>query len=186
MKFGKFMSRLAKKPINIPAEVKASQEGESWVFKGPKGELKKTFSDKIFIKMENNALLLSLAGENKTNKAVLGTVAALIKSAIFGVKNGYEKKLEMEGVGYKVQLDGTNLILSLGFTHKVIVGAPKNISFKVEKNAIYISGADKELVGQVAAEIRGKKLPEPYKGKGIHYFGEVIRRKAGKKAVSTA
>lgn len=180
------MSRLAKKPVAIPDGVSLKKEADFWIFKGPKGELRKSFSSDVEIKQENNILLLSGKGEDKNKKATLGTAASIIKSAITGVKEGYEKRLEVDGVGFKAQLDGVNLVLSLGFTHKVSISPPKDIVFKVEKNAITVGGIDKELVGQVAAKIRSKKFPEPYKGKGIHYFGEVIRRKAGKKAVSSA
>ena len=180
------MSRLAKKPINIPAEVKVSVEGDTLVFKGPKGELKKTFPENIVFALEGTSLGVALKKEGKKKDPSLGSTASLIKNAIAGVSAGFEKKLEIEGVGYKAQMEGANLVLSLGFTHKVVIAPPKDISFKVEKNAIFINGIDKETVGMVSADIRSKKLPEPYKGKGIHYFGEVIRRKAGKKAVSAA
>ncbi|MDO8523287.1 MAG: 50S ribosomal protein L6 [bacterium] len=180
------MSRLAKKPINIPAEVKVTVAGNTLIFNGPKGELKKTFSENIEFKLEGASLVVTLKKEEKKKDPSLGSAASLVKNAIAGVSLGFQKKLEIEGVGYKVQMEGANLILSLGFTHKVIIVPPKDISFKVEKNAIFVTGIDKETVGMVSADIRSKKLPEPYKGKGIHYFGEVIRRKAGKKAVSAA
>lgn len=180
------MSRLAKKPINIPAEVKVTEQGNTLTFKGPKGELKKSFSDKILFTLEGSALQVALKKTEKKKDPSLGSTASIVKNAIAGVKDGFEKKMEIEGVGYKAQMEGANLILSLGFTHKVIVEPTKDIVFRVEKNAIFVTGIDKEEVGRIAAEIRAKKLPEPYKGKGIHYSGEVIRRKAGKKAVSSA
>jgi large subunit ribosomal protein L6 len=180
------MSRLAKKPINIPADVKLTVQGNVIVFKGPKGELKKSFSDSIAFVLEASTLSIALKKAEKKKNPSLGTTASLVKNAIAGVKDGYEKKLELEGVGYKVQMEGANLVLTLGFTHKVIMVPTKDIVFRTEKNAIFVSGIDKEEVGRMAAEIRARKLPEPYKGKGIHYFGEVIRRKAGKKAVSSA
>ena len=117
---------------------------------------------------------------------MLGTTAALFKNCIEGVQNGFEKKLEIEGVGYRAQIDGKDLVLSLGFSHPVKIQAPEGITFKVEKNTIIINGVDKEQTGRVAAQIRAEKKPEPYKGKGIHYQGEIIRRKAGKKAVAAA
>ena len=180
------MSRLAKKPILIPADVKVAQVGRDLIFKGPKGEVRRHFPENIVIRLENTLLQLTSKGGGKNNKALLGTAAAHSKAAMIGVKDGYEKKLELDGVGYKVQLDGQKLVLSLGLTHKVIIEPSKTIVFKVEKNAITVSGVDKEEVGRVSAEIRMKKPPEPYKGKGIHYLGEIIRRKAGKKAVSAA
>jgi large subunit ribosomal protein L6 len=122
----------------------------------------------------------------KNTKAILGTMYSLLKNAVKGVEDGFEKKLEIEGIGYKAQAEGETISLSLGFTHPIKIKAPKGISFKVEKNTITINGPDKEIVGRVAANIRSKKPPEPYKGKGIHYLGEIIRRKAGKKAVGTA
>lgn len=186
MRYGS-MSRLAKKPIIIPNEVSVSREGSFWIFKGPKGELKKTFSGHVSIAEQNGGFSVSLkTGAPRSAYAILGTTAAIFKNCILGVKEGFEKKLEIEGIGYKVQLDGKDLVLSLGFTHPVRVAAPDGISFKVEKNTILVSGSDKEKVGMVAADIRSQKPPEPYKGKGIHYFGEVIRRKAGKKAVAAA
>lgn len=181
------MSRLAKKPINVPEGVSAIQDGGSWIFKGPKGELKKTFSPYVAVKRSEGGFMLSLkAGAPKDAYAMLGTVSAIFKNCISGVKDGFEKRLEIEGIGYKAQLEGGGLLLSLGFTHPVRIAAPEGISFKVEKNSITVSGADKELVGMMAAQIRAAKPPEPYKGKGIRYAGEVIRRKAGKKAVATA
>lgn len=180
------MSRLAKKPINIPAEVKIAAQGSTLVFRGPKGELKKTFPDSIAFTIEGQTLLVALKKTEKKTNPALGSTASHIKNAIAGVKDGFEKKLEVEGVGYKAQMEGSNLVLSLGFTHKVVVEPTKDIAFRVEKNAIFVTGIDKEEVGRIAAEIRSKKIPEPYKGKGIHYLGEVIRRKAGKKAVSSA
>lgn len=181
------MSRLAKKPLLIPSEVSVTKRGEFYIFKGPKGELKKSFSDAVDIDLQASSAQISLKHQNaKNSTALLGTSAALFKNCLKGVAGGFEKKLELEGVGYKIQADGSGLSLSLGFTHPVKIPAPDGIVFKVEKNQILISGADKENVGRVAAEIRSKKPPEPYKGKGIHYVGEIIRRKAGKKAVAAA
>lgn len=181
------MSRLAKKPISVLEGVSITQAGESWIFKGPKGELKKTPSPYVTVERSEGGFVLSLkAGAPKNAYAMLGTAYAIFKNCISGVKDGFEKKLEIEGIGYKAQLDGKDLLLSLGFTHPVRIEAPEGTSFKVEKNSITVSGADKEMVGIVAARIRGKKPPEPYKGKGIRYAGEIIRRKAGKKAVAAA
>jgi len=181
------MSRLAKKSITPPAGVSIKKEGNFWVFKGPKGELKKSFSDYVNIEERDGAFLISLKNDSiKDVYAILGTTAALFKNCIAGVQNGFEKKLEIEGVGYRAQIDGKDLILSLGFSHPVKIPAPDGITFKVEKNIIIINGVDKEKTGLVAAQIRAEKKPEPYKGKGIHYLGEVIRRKAGKKAVAAA
>ncbi|QQG42964.1 MAG: 50S ribosomal protein L6 [Candidatus Giovannonibacteria bacterium] len=181
------MSRLAKKSIKIPEGVSVNRAGDFWLFNGPKGELKKRFPDYVDIKDAGGEFKISLK-ENSPKEfyPVLGTAASIFKSAILGVKDGYEKKLEIEGVGYKAQLDGKDLSLSLGFTHPVKIPAPEGVAFKIEKNMIVVSGADKEKVGEAAANIRAQKRPEPYKGKGIHYAGEIIRRKAGKKAVAAA
>ncbi len=180
------MSRLAKKPIKAPTGVSIDYLGGFLNVKGPKGEIKKELPPQISIEEKDGGLMVVLKSSNKNDQPFLGTYAALLKNLIKGVTEGFEKKLEIEGVGYRVQMDGQNLSLSLGFTHPVKIEAPKGITFKVEKNSIFINGADKEQVGRVSAEIRAKRPPEPYKGKGIHYFGEVIRRKAGKKATSTA
>lgn len=182
------MSRLAKKPIILPAGVSAEQRGDAWLFKGPKGEITTSFSPLVSIKVESEGVVVALKA-NSTEKiapAILGTTAALVRNAIVGVSEGYEKKLEIEGVGYKVQQDGKDLTFALGFSHPVKYPAPAGITLTAEKNTILVKGVDKQQVGQVAAEIRAQKKPEPYKGKGIHYAGEVIRRKAGKKAAGTA
>jgi len=179
------MSRLAKKPIVIPAGTTVKRDGAFWIFKGPKGEIKKSFSEIISITEKDGALSVELATNRKGARAILGTTAVLVKNAVEGVTNGFEKKLEIEGIGYKAQPEGTGLTFALGFSHPVKFPAPDGITLKVEKNLITVQGADKEHVGRVAADIRALKVPEPYKGKGIHYLGEVIRRKAGKKAVGT-
>lgn len=181
------MSRLAKKSIKLPEGVFVSADADFMLFKGPKGELKKRFPEHIEIKEEGGEFKISLkANSPKEFYPALGTAASIFKGAISGVKDGYEKRLEIEGVGYKAQLDGKDLSLSLGFTRPIKIHAPDGVAFKVEKNAIVVSGADKERVGEVAATIRAQKPPEPYKGKGIRYVGEIIRRKAGKKAVAAA
>lgn len=182
------MSRLARKPIVIPAGVTATQEGSVWVFRGSKGEIRHHFPPVIQIFQKENELHVQAGPSGKKQKhwayAMLGTTAALLRNAIKGISEGFEKQLELEGVGYKVQLDGKDLVFSLGFSHPIRRIADEGISFAVEKNVIIVRGVDKSLVGKVAAEIRELKTPEPYKGKGIHYVGEFIRRKAGKKAVS--
>ncbi|OGF74485.1 50S ribosomal protein L6 [Candidatus Giovannonibacteria bacterium RIFCSPHIGHO2_02_FULL_46_20] len=184
------MSRLAKKPIPIPPGVIVTHEGHTWVFRGPKGEVRHTFPSVVIIEQTDEGVKVSLGNRgfarDKWRRAIVGTVAALARNALFGAHNGFSKKLELEGIGYKVLLDGKDVVLSLGFSHPVRVTAPPGISFVVEKNTITVSGADKALVGEVASIIRSHKPPEPYKGKGIRYAGEIIRRKAGKKAVSAA
>lgn len=189
------MSKIGKKPIPILKGIEVKVSGNLVSVKGPKGELKKHFDDSILISLDNDRAVLSLKDKNAGNqKAPLwGLTRALMANMIKGVTDGFEKNLEFEGVGYKANVKpaspaggGDNLELSLGYSHPVQVNAPAGITLKVEKNVIKISGIDKELVGQVAAEIKSKRLPEPYKGKGIKYAGEIIRRKAGKKAATAA
>lgn len=183
------MSRLAKKSLLIPHGVTMMREGSSWVFRGPKGEVRQTLPSVVAVKQENDGIQISLSAHgsmrNKWHRAMIGTAAALVRNAVLGASSGFSKKLELEGVGYKVLLDGKDAVLSLGFTHPVRVSAPPGVSFVVEKNTITIEGADRALVGRVASVIRGHAPPEPYKGKGVRYVGEIVRRKAGKKAVGT-
>ena len=175
------MSRLAKKPINIPAEVKVSVEGDTLVFKGPKGELKKTFPENIVFALEGTSLGVALKKEGKKKDPSLGSTASLIKNAIAGVSAGFEKKLEIVGIGYRAQLQGRNLQLALGYSHPVLFPLPEGIQAEVDRQVVItLRGADKALVGQVAANVRALRPPEPYKGKGIKYVDETIRRKVGK------
>ncbi|MBI2609704.1 50S ribosomal protein L6 [Candidatus Giovannonibacteria bacterium] len=178
------MSRIGKKPIAIPSGVSVAIDGSRVTVKGPKGELSRDFRDEIKMVEENKTLQLSIAKETRLARALWGTYASHLKNMILGVTEGYTKRLELQGIGYKAQLEGKDLLLSLGFSHPVKFPAPLGISFNVEKNFIVVSGIDKEKVGMTAAEIRELKKPEPYKGKGIRYDGEVVRRKAGKKAAS--
>lgn len=182
------LSKIGKKPIPVPKGVEVKVSGNLVSVKGPKGELKKHFNDSILISLDNDQAVLSLKDKNaSTQKAPLwGLTRALMANMLKGVTDGFEKNLEFEGVGYKANVKGNDLELSLGYSHPVQVNAPAGVTLKVEKNVIKISGIDKELVGQVAAEIKSKRPPEPYKGKGIKYAGEVIRRKAGKKAATAA
>ena len=151
--------------------------------KGPKGELKNKIRQEIKVEIENKELKLKPVIFYKETGALWGTYYSLIKNMIEGVVKGFEKKLEIEGVGFRAAIEGENLVLNLGFSNPIKIKAPSGIKFNTDKNVITISGIDKQLVGQIAAEIRSKRKPEPYRGKGIKYLGEVIRRKAGKKAV---
>jgi len=183
------MSRIGKKPILIPENVEVKIEGQKVTVKGPKGELQKEFPAKIRIELNENKIFVSPHIETKKIKALWGLNRVLLANMIKGVKEGFEKKLEIEGLGYKATLEFPNaggpiLILSVGFSHPIKIKASPSIKFSVEKNIITVSGIDKELVGQIAAKIRRIRPPEPYKGKGIRYVGEVIRRKAGKKMVT--
>lgn len=176
------MSKIGKKPIDIPSGVTVTLGKKNGVnVKGAKGELAASFDDEIIIEVKENEVIVTPRKDVKRLYAFWGLTRNLIANMIEGVTKGYEKKLELQGVGYKVALKGNDLDLSLGFSHPIIFKAPEGIKFVVEKNIITISGIDKQMVGQVAAEIRKLRKPEPYKGKGVRYVGEQVRRKAGKK-----
>lgn len=179
------MSRIGKQPIKIPEEVEVKLEGNLVVVKGPKGELKIEIKPEVKVDIDNKEVTLNPTNDTKQARSLWGTHRSLIANAVLGVTKGFEKKLEIEGVGYRANLEGKDLVLNLGYSHPIKITPPEGIVFSVEKNIITVSGIDKQLVGQIAAEIRSKRKPEPYKGKGIRYQGEVIRRKAGKKAVGT-
>jgi len=177
------MSRIGKKPITIPTGVSLSFTDNSVKVSGPLGTLESALRPEIGHSMENNVINFFIKNETKDAKAYFGLVRSLVNNMVEGVSKGFEKKLELEGVGYRVAASGNDLIFKLGFSHDVLVKAPQGIKFEVEGNTkLTIKGFDKQLVGQVASNIRKLKKPEPYKGKGIKYAGEVIRRKAGKSA----
>ena len=180
------MSKIGKQIIILPEKIEARIEDSRIIIKGPKGELG---VDIMFgFKVEITDKDIKVIPENhfaKKSPALWGTLRALINNAVLGVTKGFEKKLEIEGIGFKAALDGQNLSLNVGFSHPVKFPIPEGIKITVEKNILTISGISKDLVGRTAAEIRSIKKPEPYKGKGIHYQGEVIRRKSGKKAAGT-
>jgi len=178
------MSRIGKQPIIIPEEVEIKIDGNSIIAKGPKGELSQRLSSDILVEIKDKKILINLKEEKKENTAIWGTQRALIANMIIGVSKGFEKRLIFEGIGFRASVSGNKLLLNLGFSHPIEIEAPKGIELKVEKNTIIVSGADKNLVGQIAANIRATKKPEPYKGKGIKYEDETIRRKAGKKAAT--
>ncbi len=177
------MSRIGKKGIIIPEKTEVLINSGVVSVKGPKGSLERNFRSDIFIAIDGKHISLSVPKENKQIRALWGTYASHIKNMIEGVNNGFEKKLILEGVGYKSQVSGNKLILALGFSHPVEVVIPEGLNVKSEKNILTISGIDKELVGGFSAKIRTLKKPEPYKGKGFRYFDEIIRRKQGKKSV---
>ncbi|MBI2024114.1 50S ribosomal protein L6 [Candidatus Giovannonibacteria bacterium] len=180
------MSRLGKKPIVVPPGVEVKIQDGSVFVKGPKGELSKEFRREISMELRDNLFQLSLRSQSKLARKLWGTYVSLVKNMLIGASEGYAKKLILEGIGYRAQAEGKDLVLNLGFSHPVKFPAPDGISFKVEKNLITISGIDKEKVGQTAAKLRSLKKPDPYKGKGFRYEGEIIKRKAGKKATSSA
>lgn len=177
------MSRLAKQPIAIPAGVEASIKDGLVTIKGAKGELSREFkTDVISIEVENGTFVLGLAEESVFSKALIGTYASHLKNMISGVTEGFVKKLIVEGVGFRSEVKGSELHMALGFSHPVVMDIPSELTVTAEKNLITVSGINKEQTNQFAAQIRAKKKPEPYKGKGIRYEGEIIRRKQGKKS----
>lgn len=176
------MSRIGRMPIEIPAGVQVDLQGTSVRVKGPKGELQRVFSPLIGLKMENNQIIVTRNSDNPAERALHGTTRAVLSNMITGVSKGFEVVLEVEGVGYRAEMDGKNLMLYVGFSHPVKVEPPAGVTFDVDQKTrqIKVMGFDKELVGQVAANVRNVRPPEPYHGKGIRYAGERIRRKAGK------
>ncbi len=176
------MSRIGKKPVAIPAGVTAKLEGQSIAVKGAKGELSFIAPDEVAISVEGNVVHVKPHHQDKRSRAMWGTARARVQNLVIGVTKGFEKKLEINGVGYKAAIAGKNLQLSLGFSHDVIYPIPAGVSIVAPKpTEITVAGIDKRQVGQVAAEIRGFRGPEPYKGKGVKYAGEFIFRKEGKK-----
>lgn len=177
------MSRIGKQEILIPEGVKISQAGAVLTVTGPKGTLTKNFRDDITITVADKMVTLNIKRNDKFSKSLWGTYASHIKNMIVGVQTPYQKKLILEGVGFKSEVKGNVFNFALGFSHPVVVKIPDTITATADKNNITISGIDKELVGSFAAAVRALKKPEPYKGKGMRYEGEVIRRKQGKKTV---
>jgi large subunit ribosomal protein L6 len=176
------MSRVGKKPVPVPAGVTAKVEGQNVAVKGAKGELKFTVPSEVGVKLEDGAVSVTPLSQDKKARALWGTSRARLQNLITGVTTGFERKLEINGVGYKAAIAGKNLQLSLGYSHDVIYPIPVGIAIVTPKpTEITISGIDKQQVGQVAAEIREFRGPEPYKGKGVKYAGEFIFRKEGKK-----
>ena len=176
------MSRLAKTPIAITAGVQVTVSGNEVTIKGPKGELTKTFRPEVTVAVVDDTIVLTKKGDNVFARSLWGTVGSHVRNMMEGVTKGFEKKLILEGVGFKSAVVGTILDLALGFSHPVKIEIPAGLTVTAEKNIISISGIDKELVGQFSAYVRSLKKPEPYKGKGFRYDDEVIRRKQGKKS----
>jgi ribosomal protein L6, bacterial type len=175
------MSRIGKMPIDIPEKVEVKIDGNSVTVKGPKGELSREFSPLINIELVDNQILLSRKEETMEANSMHGLSRSLLQNMVTGVTEGYEKKLEMVGVGYSARVEGKNLVLEIGYSHPVTIEAEDNIEFEVERNTrVTVRGIDKQKVGAVAAKIRAVREPEPYKGKGIKYIDEHIRRKVGK------
>ena len=175
------MSRIGRKPIEIPSGVDVKVDGSVVTVKGPKGTLTQTVNSNMTVAVENNEIIVTRPNDEKTNRALHGLTRSLIANMVEGVTNGFKKELDVNGVGYRVQKQGKDLVMNLGFSHQVVVSQTDGITLEAPNpNRIVVSGIDKQKVGQFAAEIREKRLPEPYKGKGIKYADEVIRRKEGK------
>ena len=175
------MSRIGRKPINIPAGVTVTIDANVVTVKGPKGTLTQAFHPNINIKAEGNEILVTRPNDEKENRALHGLTRTLVHNMVVGVTEGFKKELDVNGVGYRVQMQGKNLVMNLGYSHQVIVPSIDGITIECPSaNKIVISGSDKQAVGQFAAEVREKRPPEPYKGKGIRYTGEVVRHKEGK------
>ena len=175
------MSRIGNKIVVLPAGVEVKQAGNDVTVKGPKGELTRTFSSDIKINIEGNEVTFTRPNDSKEMKAIHGTTRANFNNMVIGVSEGFKKGLELIGVGYRAQLQGSKLVLNVGFSNPVEMNTPAEITVEVPSNtSIVISGTNKEVVGEFAANIRGVRPPEPYKGKGIRYVGEFVRRKEGK------
>ena len=177
------MSRIGRAPINVPAGVTVTVDAENCVVtvKGPKGTLTQNYHNRMNVVCENNVITVTRPSDEKEDRSLHGLTRTLIYNMVVGVTEGYQKKLEVNGVGYRVAMQGKSLNLTLGYSHPVIVDAPEGITFETpDANTIIIKGIDKQVVGETAAFIRSKRAPEPYKGKGIKYEGEKIRRKSGK------
>ena len=175
------MSRIGRLPISVPKGVEVTIDGQDVTVKGPKGELKHTISEPITASLDDGVITLTRPDDHPDNRSLHGLSRSLISNLIEGVSKGFTRTLEIQGVGYRVQARGSNLEFSLGYSHPVVVEPPEGITFRVEKPTLFhVEGIDKQLVGQIAANIRGLRKPDPYKAKGVRYQGEYIRRKAGK------
>lgn len=181
------MSRVGKKNRIIPSGVTVEIKGQEAVIKGPKGELREKIHPRVTIVVKDGAVEFRVIDEtSKKDRALWGTFSSLVNNMIVGVTAGFKKQLEINGVGYKAALKGAALSLDVGYTHPVVITPAVGIKFQVEKNIITVEGADKQLVGETAAQIRAVRKPEPYKGKGIRYLDEIVRRKVGKTAAKAA
>ncbi|HLU30397.1 MAG TPA: 50S ribosomal protein L6 [Acidimicrobiia bacterium] len=175
------MSRVGKNPIEVPSGVDINVDGSDVTVKGPKGELKRRFHERVSIAVDDGVATVDRNDESRQSRALHGLSRALLANMVTGVSEGFRRDLEIQGVGYRAQLKGKDLELQVGFSHSVTIQAPAGVTFEVpEPTKVSVSGIDKELVGQVAANVRKVRPPEPYKGKGIRYAGEHVRRKAGK------
>nr|WP_290227110.1 50S ribosomal protein L6 [Trichocoleus desertorum] len=175
------MSRIGKRPISIPQKVTITIEGQQVAVKGPKGELSRTLPNEVIVEQEGETLLVKRRDESRAARQRHGLSRTLVANMVEGVSQGFQRRLEIQGVGYRAQVQGRNLVLSVGYSHPVQIEPPDGVQMAVENNTnVVVSGIDKEIVGNIAARIRAVRPPEPYKGKGIRYAGEFVRRKAGK------
>jgi large subunit ribosomal protein L6 len=174
------MSRIGKQPVDIPEKVDVNIDGSIVTVKGPKGEIKREFNPNFDITIEDDAVVVKRPSDSKDDRSQHGLIRSLIEGMVEGVTKGFSKKLELVGVGYNAKVQGGKLVLEVGYSHPITIDAPEGVKFDVEKNIITVSGYDKQLVGDVAANIRETRKPEPYKGKGVKYIDEHIRRKVGK------
>ncbi len=175
------MSRIGKCPITVPAKVQVAIDGSKVLVKGPKGELSRNLPADVTVSQEGETLLVTRRDDTRTSRQMHGLSRTLLANMVEGVSQGFQRRLEIQGVGYRAQVQGRNLVLNMGYSHQVQIEPPEGIQFAVEGTInVIVSGYDKEIVGNTAAKIRAVRPPEPYKGKGIRYAGEVVRRKAGK------
>jgi large subunit ribosomal protein L6 len=176
------VSRIGRLPVEVPSDVDVKIDGTTVKIKGPKGEIASTFSSDLRISFQENEIVVERPSENREIRALHGTTRALLNNMVIGVTEGFSKELELVGVGYRANMNGKNLVLNVGYSHPVEIEPPEGVTFEVTEKSrkITVSGYDKQKVGQIAADIRKVRPPEPYKGKGIRYSGEYIRRKAGK------
>lgn len=175
------MSRIGKRPIPIPQKVDITINGQFVAVKGPKGELSRTLPPEVEVVQQDNTIIVNRRNESRSARQRHGLCRTLVANMVEGVSNGFQKRLEIQGVGYRAQVQGRNLVLSVGYSHPVQIEPPEGIQLAVENNTnVLVTGIDKEEVGNISARIRAVRPPEPYKGKGIRYAGELVRRKAGK------
>lgn len=180
------MSKIGKLPIIIPKDVTVEVDGRSVKITGARGVRERSIARGVEVKIVDGNIVVAVAGGGKSMMSLHGTTRALLANDVKGVTEGWKKQLELVGTGFRAEVNGKTLVLTIGFSHTVNIEAPEGISFKVEKMIVTVEGIDREIVGQVAADIRSARPPEPYKGKGIKYIDEIIRRKAGKAAAKTA
>ena len=178
------MSRVGNKPISLPDRVNVSIQDSTVTVKGPKGDLTQTFRPEMDISMEDGEVIVRRPSDQREHKSLHGLTRSLINNMVIGVSSGYKKELVLEGTGYRAQVRGRNLVLNVGYSHEVVIDAPENVTFTVDKPGknLTVEGIDKQVIGELAARIRRVRPPEPYKGKGIRYADEVVHRKAGKSA----